>query len=235
MFTDYIIINKTPHTNDAFYLQVKPKEPISITRFMSGQYCKIKNPNFIDPNEEHPFSIASSPNNKKYLEFYVRAYGDWTKALQKKPLGAIVQIALPFGNFTLDKTTDRNSVFLVGGVGISPVISMLRFIQEQGYKGNYTLIYGNRTQQTIAYKKELDTLCKRIKTCNIVHIFSDLAPNDSWRGYRGFVTKEILEKEVNFSLSPTFFVIGPPIFIEKMNEMLRIFSVKKKQIKQELI
>lgn len=235
LFTDFIIIRKIQNTPDTFILQVKPKKIVPITPFAPGQYIKMKNPKDAKPDEEHAFSIASSSNNTAYLEFYIRAYGDWTKKFMQQHIGDIVQIAGPFGDFIWDNTTDRNAAFLVGGVGISPIISMLRFINEEKYQGNYTLIYGNRTPQTIAYKDELEHLEKELEKLRIVHIFSELKQDDPWKGYRGFVTKEVLEKEIDFLSKPTFFIIGPPIFIHKMTDLLKACNVPTKKIKKELI
>lgn len=69
----------------------------------------------------------------------------------------------------------------------------------------------------------------------IVHIFSHLLPNDPWQGYRGLVTSDVLQKEVDFYIEPTFFVIGPPIFIEKMDAILKDYNVQDHKIKHELI
>ena len=68
-----------------------------------------------------------------------------------------------------------------------------------------------------------------------MHIFSDLKPDDPWKGYPGFITNEVLENEVNFKNKSTFFIIGPPVFIEKMTNLLKEFSIDEKQVKKELI
>src|SRR5256885_1407486 len=99
MFTDFIIIENKYDTGDTFILRAKPKDAIPITPFQPGQYVKIKNPKSDKPDEEHIFSIASSPNTKDYLEFYIRVYGDWTKKLSEAQVGDIIQIEHPFGSF----------------------------------------------------------------------------------------------------------------------------------------
>ncbi len=234
MFKDYIITKIQPDTIDTFILQVKPITT-SFVPFIPGQYCKMKNPTYTNPQEEHIFSIASSPTNHHYLEFYIRIYGMWTKTLSKAKVGDTLSIAYPFGKFLFDEKTDRNAVFLVGGVGISPIMSMLRYIYEKVFQGNFILLYGNRTPETIGYKQELGFLAQKIQKLYIVDIFSDLSPTDPWQGYRGFITKEIIEKEINFSLKPTFFIIGPPVFIEKMETILHSFPSGTYSIKKELL
>lgn len=234
-FFEYIILEKEVITPDTFLLRIKPKDTSFITPFSPGQYMHFKNPAFAEPEQIHTFSITSSPNTATYLEFCIRTYGDWTKKLLEGQIGDILQLSGPDGNFTWDVTHDSNAVFLAGGIGIAPIISMLRFINEGKYQGNYVLLYGNRAPETIAYKNELEQLEKSINTCKVVHIFSDLSEGHSWKGYKGFISKEIVEKEVNISLKPTFFLIGPPIFIKKMKDLLHELSIEDKKIKTEIL
>ena len=234
-FNEYIISSLTTEAPEIFILQVIPKTNKEIFHFQPGQYCYIKNPAYKDLDEAHIFSIASSPDTKTYLEFCIKVYGDWTKKLSKTKKGRLLRISNPVGKFTWNNVIDRNAVFLVGGVGISPTMSILSYINKKRYKGNLLLIYGNRTQDTIAYRQELAGLAQKIKRLRIVHILSHLLPNDSWQGYRGFVTAEVLQKEVNFHINPTFFVIGPPIFIEKMDAILKDCKVQGDKIKHEVI
>lgn len=235
IFQEYRVLAVEEEVPGTFLVRVKPGDNKAIFEFLPGQYCQIKNPQYGKPQDIHTFSIASSPLTNDHLEFCIKVYGNWTKTLSEIKTGDTLQIAGPMGEFIWNKDTDSNAVFLVGGVGISPIMSMLRYINEQKYQGNFTLVYGNRTQATIAYNQELAMFTKQIKELNIVHIFSHLLPDDPWKGYRGFVTADILQKEVNFTVRPTFFVIGPPIFIEKMNAVLKSFGVQENKIKQELI
>lgn len=234
-YQTYIIKSIRKEAEETFILQVIPADKFSILSFKPGQYGTIKNPTYHHPDEEHTFSFASSPNTKEYLEFCIKVYGQWTKILVEKHSGEELYIAGPFGNFIWNKPTDRNAVFLVGGVGIAPIISILRYIDDNTDIGNYILIYGNRTPQFIAYRNEMSTLTKNIRTLKVVDIFSHLDSSDSWQGYRGFVNEDILRNEVDFSIKPTFFVIGPPVFLQKMEMLLKQFGIKENKIKQEKI
>lgn len=234
-FLDYIITEKTVQTDDIFTIVVKPINSNRVFDFNPGQFAHIKNPLFENQNESHPFSITSSPQTTDKLEFCIRSCGDWTNDFAKLSQGAKLQIAGPFGKFIWDDSL-INAVFLAGGVGIAPIISMLRTIMIRKTNFNLLLIYGNRTEKTIVYRKELGELGKKINSLRIVHVLSEIPVNDPWDGYRGFVTPGIIKKEVNLSLSPTFFICGPPIFITKMKDLLRNnFSIEEQKIKSETI
>lgn len=234
-FLDYVLTEKIVETEDIFTVKTEPVNSGRVFDFKPGQFVHIKNPLFENQNESHPFSITSSPQITNKLEFCIRACGDWTNSFVKLPKETKFQIAGPFGNFVCDNSL-KNAVFLVGGVGIAPIMSMLRTIMTKKANFNLLLIYGNRTEETIVYKKELEELEKKINILTIAHVLSEIPINNPWSGYRGFVTPEIIKKEVNFSLSPTFFICGPPIFITKMKDLLRNnFSISGEKIKAEII
>lgn len=187
--------------------------------FQSGQYVFIKNPKFVEPEETHPFSIASSPLQED-LEFCIKRYGDWTTNIQKLNIGDSLFISEPQGNFIWNDAV-THAVFLLGGIGISPIMSMIRFIaQKKIQPRSLIILYGNRNPESVVYRKELDELKNLIPNLTIIDIYSDLNNDSSWMGYHGFITKVIVEKEVNLNLNSTFYYIGPPIFIEKMDRLL---------------
>ena len=232
-FEEYIITNINPQDDGVFIYQVKPKNKTEVFSFLPGQFAQIKNPSYQASNKAHLFSISSSPNSKDHLQFCVKTYGFWTQALSKLQIGSIFLIKGPFGKFVWDSFL-KNAVFLIGGVGVSPIMSMLRFIDEKNQTPILTLVYGNRMQHSIPFKEELDVLKLKIPNFKVIHVLSDLKPEDSWNGYKGFITEEILNKEVNFEEKPIFFLCGPPIFVEKMSVLLKSFDVKEDTIKTEL-
>lgn len=228
----YTVVYKQWMTDDTFILHLKPEDKDVLT-FQAGQYANIINPQFENPEEEHPYSIASSVNNKEYLEFCVKIYGDWTTFFSKIKVGDTLKVNGPYGSFMWEEN-DKNCVFLVGGVGISTFMSMLRTISEGKNDSKVTLLYGNRTDKTIVYRKEIDTLIQKIgHGSKVVHILSHLKPEEKWEGYRGFLTREIIEKEVDLSSHPTFFMVGPPIFIDLINKLLKEMNIEEKYIKHE--
>ncbi|KKQ96545.1 MAG: hypothetical protein A3C27_01820 [Candidatus Levybacteria bacterium RIFCSPHIGHO2_02_FULL_39_36] len=228
-FFDHRIIDINFDSEDVFILKVKPLRG-RVLNFKPGQYTRIIIPDH-PKTREHFFSFASSPENKSYLEFCIRIYGNWTKALSQLKKGKIIKISSPMGSF-IWKNGIRNAVFIVGGIGISPFMSMLRYIVKKNSIEKITLLYGNRTQQTISYKKELEEISKKI-TLKIIHIFSEEKEKLYIPAYHGFITKKIIEKEIDFSAKPVIFITGPQVFIEKMLPVLGKIADKEK-IKFEL-
>lgn len=233
-YSTYRIATLFEETEATYRMQLQPLESDTIFAFKPGQYCYLKNPEFTQPNEPHPFSIASSPLEKDSLEFCIKGYGDWTQEMLKKKVGSELFVSQPQGSFTWDDHTSF-AVFLLGGIGISPIMSMLQTIAIKKQTPELTLIYGNRTPETIAYEKELNALIELIPQLKLVHVFSDIPEDHPWNGYRGFVTRDILEKEVDFSKKPLFYYVGPPIFMDKMRDLLKSLDIPEKQRKEEVL
>lgn len=232
-FDDYIIENTKKLPGDTLIFRLKPKNSPSVFHFSPGQFCQVKNPLYAKPEETHLFSIASSPVVRDHLELCIKIYGFWTQSLLNLKEGNILQIAGPFGRFIFEDTIN-NAVFLAGGIGITPMISMLRYIAGRKFNPNITLLYGSRTKDTIAYKEEIDSLRQTLPRLQVIHILSHLKPEDIWPGYRGFITREILQKEVNLSNNPVFFICGPPVFVLLMKKLLSELNISENNIRQEL-
>lgn len=228
----YVVIDKQFITSDTFVIKIRPKNAEAVFPYQAGQYCHLLYAAF-DPDEAHPFSIASSPENTEYLEFCIKMVGDWTTRFSEVEVGEAVRVSEPQGQLVWSEALEK-SVFLVGGVGISPVMSMLRHIQSQGQQGDYTLLYGSRTPENITYKEELTTLEKDIDALKVVHVLSDINEETGWSGYTGFITPEIVQKEVPVKEAEAFYIVGPPIFQDKMKQMLSEFGVPASAIRQEI-
>ncbi|HLL60340.1 MAG TPA: FAD-dependent oxidoreductase [Candidatus Nitrosocosmicus sp.] len=209
---------------DTFILKIVPKKG-EVFQFKPGQYIQISAFDNI-----RSFSIASSPHTRDYLELCIRIYGGWTRKLSELDIGSEISIDGPFGTFTWSDLY-TNNVFLIGGIGISPIMSMIREMEIHNKKVQNVILYGNRTT-TIPYKKELDNICSKLHY-SIQYILSAVGPNEKWNDYKGFINEEILLKEANLESKPTFFISGPPVFIELMKKILIKFNIESEKIKYE--
>jgi ferredoxin-NADP reductase len=202
--------------------------------FQPGQFCYIKNPQFHNPEDARPFSIASPPEETNYLEFCIKQYGEWTHQLAQTNVGDTLNISTPTGTFMWDESV-KHAVFLIGGTGIAPIISILRHLEKQKSETRLTLIYGNRIPETSLYSDELERLEKTLKHFHVVHIYSHLPQDHSWPGYRGFINPDVINAEADLHQSPVFFLVGPPVFTQKVTEFLAKLNVSPTDIRQELL
>lgn len=224
----YEIVSNRHEAEDTSLIRLRPQSAKKYL-FIPGQHCYLKIP---DSEIAKPFSIASAPE-EHYLEFCIKTYGPFSQSLTMLEPGDTVLASEPTGSFVWDKSI-KNASFLIGGIGISPIVSMLSHIEKTNQHPELTLFYGNRTPETKAYAKKLSHLEKSIPL-RVIDIYSHLDPKNPWSGYRGFITKKIIQKETADLSHIIFFLVGPRIFLEKMSTLLLSLHITKKNIRTEKI
>lgn len=214
----------TPVTEDIFIISLHFEIPY---RFIAGQYCDLS---LSKEAHEHPhlFSIASDPLHSRDLEFCVRTYGDFTKALVNLPIASNVYASFPMGTLTL--RSQRNPcIFFAGGMGVAPVMSMIRNLSHRQDTREITFLFGNRTVASIIYRNELEALQQK-QHMKIVHVLSEDRLPPDLQGYEGFITEDIIKKEVDFASDPDYYISGPSVFVDKIETYLRDLRVQKNKI-----
>lgn len=143
---------------------------------------------------EHPFSMASSAEKCDRIEFGIKAVGDFTNTIKDVKPGTKAFLDGPYGVFTTKLYEDTaRFVFIAGGIGITPIISMLVTLAEQSDDRPLTLIYSSKSWEDITYREELEALKQRLDL-EIVHVLRE--PPEDWTGERGYVDKELLKRYI---------------------------------------
>lgn len=192
--------------------------------YVAGQFFFITLPG--DGSLRKPFSFSSSPT-EDYLEFTTRLSGsDFKNALDELPLGRTPTIEGPYGRFTL-RDGDAKVVFLAGGIGITPLRSMTKYVTDESLDVDMVLIYSNRSEAGIAFREDFDEMSESAKL-KVVHCLSEAS--DDWAGYRGRVTRDVIEAEVPDSRARTFYVCGPPGMVDGMRSVLAEMDLEAERI-----
>ena len=183
--------------------------------------------------QKRSFSISSSPNERKYIEFTCKAVPNGFVSVYTTnclKIGDKLKVTGPMGKFIFnEKKTKKNLVFLTGGSGISPLMSILRYIGKNKIKVNVSLIYSSKTEEDILWKKEIEEISKRNK--NIKSIFT--LTQQQWKGRTGRIDKELIESNVNKIKDTDFYIVGPPPFVEEIEKILNELGVNEDSIKRE--
>jgi len=182
---------------------------------------------------EHPFSIASSAVHPQSLQFTIKELGDFTRTIKDTKTGDIVYVDAPYGVFSIDQYTDAPGyVFLAGGVGIAPVMRMLRPLADRQDQRSLLLVYGNKHAEDIIFRDEFTVLQQKLNL-KVVHVLSE-APAD-WRGETGVITRELLQKNLDKEFSQCeYFLCGPKPMSDAVQKSLRQLGVPLGQIHFEL-
>lgn len=170
----------------------------------------------------HPFSISSAPG-EQYLRITVKGIGDFSKQLKALKRGTRVLFSGPYGIFngeTKEQPTRR--LFIAGGIGITPIRSIL----ASGVKGGDVLIYATRTASDAVFAKELSEM----HNLKLVQIYSDTR---SKKAYNGRLDARILKKEVPKLAKREVWLCGPPPMMKAIKKMLVDQGMSKKQTHTE--
>jgi predicted ferric reductase len=211
-------VEKTEQENEyVFSIYITGKD-LEKFKFEAGQFCFWR---FLDDKrawQAHPFSFSAAPNGK-YLKITTKTLGDYTAKLSKVKIGTPVLIDGPHGVFTLQKSDRNKLLFIAGGVGITPILSILSTIDTQ----DAVLIYCNRTEKDIIFKKEL----LANKNLRVTHILSD---EKNWSGECGYINEEKLRRLAPDILERDVYLCGPAMMMKMTQEALASIGVSKKRI-----
>jgi predicted ferric reductase len=166
----------------------------------------------------HPFSLSSSAAaTDGCVEMSIRKLGDLTRQIDKTPVGKRVYLDGPYGAFTIGNPADMH-VLIAGGVGITPMMSMIRTLADRGDRRPVVLLYGSKDWESITFREQLEALRKRLNL-TIVHVLSD--PPAGWTGEQGRINAEIFKRH----LPPPFadheyFICGPNVMMDAIEKAL---------------
>ena len=176
-------------------------------RFEAGQYAWIHTGQSPFALTYHPFSISSSAESANQVEFTIKTEQGMTTTIHDLPIGRIVYLDGPWGDFSLDRYAGPGYVFVAAGVGVTPMLSMLATLADRGDPRPCYLILGNRRHPEIIGRDEIDQLEKRLDL-TVTHVISQ--PHADWTGAKGRINAELLDR-----LLPTnradlqYFMCGP--------------------------
>ena len=181
------------------------------------------------------YSISSSPTQRGYAELTVR----------REPRGAVsrhindllkvgdhVEVGGPVGRFTFNGTEADSIVLIAGGVGITPMMSIARYLTEQVWTGDIFLIYACRAPADFIFASELAAL-QRVNPKLHVTVTMSRPEGTDWQGPRGRITKELLTQTVTDLAARRVHLCGPPSMMEATKALLTALGVASEQLKTE--
>ncbi len=203
--------------------------------FKAGQYVVIFLSHLAAEDTRGPhrtFSLSSAPYEDE-IHFTMRGGESGFKKTfwQMKP-GDQIKITQPVGHFVLPEEGDKEIVFLVGGIGITPVWSMLKQAAHDGDNRPMTLFYSNRFEKDVAFEKEIKAL--PLPHLRYVTVLSKSeTPCQVVSDERGYICLPMLEKYLENISDKLYYIVGSPEFIIVMEEILTGIGVAKENIKKD--
>jgi len=202
--------------------------------FRPGQFFFITLINYFYNDEkgsQRHFSIVNSPNEKGLITMATRLRESaFKKSLFEAPLGAEVEIGDIAGDFILPDNKFQPIVFIAGGIGITPYISMLRYIQEEKIDYQITLIYSNRDTESTAFLEELKKIPENNQKFKLILTMTD---DLNWSGEKRIINGQFIKEYTAEPEACFYMVSGPPRMVEAVYNALIEIGIEKKNIKTE--
>jgi predicted ferric reductase len=180
----------------------------------------------------HPFSFSSSAERIGQIEFTIKELGDWTSKVKEVKVDQRVYVDGPYGVFTPDAHADAPGfVFVAGGIGSAPILSMLRTFADRGEDRPLLLFYGGSTWENLVYRGDLGVLQERL---HLRVVYALETPPDGWQGETGFITREMLDRHLEDDRRERrYFVSGPLPMIDSVERSLRDLGIPNGMVQSE--
>ena len=205
------VIQRTPNVKSFRFAK---KEGVD---FKAGQFFFVTIKIEGQERTKH-FSFSNSPTEAGYIEFTKKlTESEFSKALDRLKAGDRAKLKMPYGSFTFDGAPKRIA-FLSGGIGITPIRSICKYIIDKRLDTDIALLYGKRTAEDIVFKEDFEAMQKEYPRLSVTHVLSEARAE--WRGGRGQINRQLIEERVPDHAERKFYICGPPLMVECMKKIL---------------
>jgi predicted ferric reductase len=197
--------------------------------FAAGQFAWLS----LEPSalalQQNPFSFSSSAERRDRVELTIKELGDFTSTIGSVRPGTAAFIEGPYGALVIPDNAS-GAVFIAGGVGITPIMSMLRTLSDRGDTRPLALIYATSGPERTLFLDELPTLRTRLQL-EIVHVFENPGQEPC---ERGMLTADILERRIPVDRPDLhYFICGPSPMMDLAEQVLALRDISMDRIHVE--
>jgi ferredoxin-NADP reductase len=205
--------------------------------FRAGQAIDVT---LIDPPETdgagntRALSIASAPADPEIMVTTRMRDTAFKRVLREARIGTEVKIDGPFGSFTLHKNAAKPAVFLAGGIGITPFVSIIRQATLDQLQHRIHLFYSNRRPEDAAFLTELQQYANENANFELVAHMSQMEHSEQpWTGERGYITRESVMRQLPSLQGAIYYIAGPPAMVAAMRNLCVEAGVDEDDIRTE--
>lgn len=213
----YVVVEHQVIGKNVHHVTLRPATEPKVSH-APGQFIMIQFRSAAIAPEWHPFTISSAPSDP-HLTVSMKESGDWTATLGTLTAGTTAYIAGPYGQFSYHflPKDDTGYVFIAGGIGITPLHSMITELLAQSSQKKLTLLYSARTIEDFAFKAEFDQLAAAHSNFKLVYV-------------TGRIDQTCLQREVTELLQQQYFICGPKPMMQAIVHCLRSLAVQRQRI-----
>mgnify|MGYP001575380045 CR=1 FL=1 len=223
-------IERVERTKSVFSFRFKPQETVD---FIPGQFAQIifDEANKANRNLNKYLSFSCRPQ-KEYIEFTKRiSSSDFSKRLWSLKKGDSILGKGPMGHCALEQV-GRKHAALIGGIGITPIISMLEHIAFKKLPTDIHILYSNTTDEDVPFYHEIEGWTKDYPNIKVVHMVFSCVSKDK-ECFTGIITKDFVLKQIPDYKERIFYIFGPPQMVCAMEDICREIGCSPENIKAE--
>ncbi len=223
----YLVKNVATFEGDVVQISMEPRDNTKLMSYKPGQFVYIKftsDTSNTVRSEWHPFSISSHPGSDQ-LQLTVKGLGDYTKTLHQLEAGSIAEIEGAYGRFSYKNFKNKNQIWIAGGIGITPFLSMALSLPETD-DYHIDLYYSVKSRgELIDFQKLANTSFMRHGNFTVYAFIGD--------EQNGFLGIDYIEQHSEGLAGKDFFICGPPPMMQSLRSQLKAKSVPGARIHSE--
>ncbi|MGB6220032.1 ferredoxin reductase family protein [Haloferula sp.] len=235
----YRVRSTKGESHEVATIVLEPDEGGPVAEFLPGQFHFLRAVDAIVdiPHEEHPFTISSCPTERRHFASSIKCSGDFTAKIPKIQEGDRFAIDGPFGRFSyVLHPAETHLIFIAGGIGITPLMSMLRHMRSTHREDlSVTLLYGNTAAEDIVFHRELDEIAESgAPRLEVIHVLSHPDLAGGWNGETGHINREMIAASLPNDLTKTgVYLCAPPGMMSEISGIILDLGVPKTRIHLE--
>lgn len=200
-------------------------------KFLPGQFGWLQIEQSPFSISQHPFSFSSSADTDQRVAITIKQRGDFTNEVGNTKVGARAYVDGPYGSFTPDEHEGYGFILVGGGVGITPLMSILRTMRDREDQRPCLLLYGSKTWDDVTFRDELDTLSDTLRL-DVVHVLEQ--PPADYEGETGYIDEAILRRHLPERFERyQCFICGPAPMMDATEELLAKVGIPTEHIHSE--
>ena len=200
----------------------------------AGDFSLTNPPQTDKEGDKRSFSLASAPYESDLIVATRMRDTAFKRSLETIPLGTEFVLDAPWGELTLHEDTSIPAVFLTGGIGITPVRSIVLQATRDKLNQKLVLFYANRRPEDAAFLDELKQAEKENPNFTLVATMTKMAGSSRpWQGETGLIDQAMLTRHLKDITVPIYYISGPPEMVDAMQKMLSSAGVKSGNVRAE--
>jgi ferredoxin-NADP reductase/DMSO/TMAO reductase YedYZ heme-binding membrane subunit len=226
------IVQETPNVK-TFRLVPPDRSPFPFT-YLPGQYLTLSL-QIGGRAVSRSYTIASAPSRPGYCEVTIKREEQGLVSRHMHDTlqeGDLLMVAAPGGKFTFTGAEADRVALLAAGVGITPLMSILRYLTDRNWSGQIDMVYSCRTARDIIFREELEAIERRFANLHLTLTLSRAEGTD-WRGASGRIDAKLLTRAVPDLTNVPFYMCGPAEMLAATRDLLLQLGVAEQHIRKE--